>query len=129
MIKTFRWTLVFFAAVFLAGCATTKKILPLHDEMLVYELPYDLTYLRTLDALDLQKGWQLKETDKEKGLITIRNVDYQRLDDSDKRELTFVVKRVDRAHTSVQLVPNSQRTLSGGDMLKAIGEKLGAELK
>jgi len=39
------------------------------------------------------------------------------------------VKRVDRTHTSVTLAPESQRSLSGGDMLKAIDTMLSAELK
>lgn len=124
-----------FAALFitlicsgLTGCATSKKVLPLHDEVLTYELPYDLTYLRTLDALNAQDGWQLEETDKEKGKIRIRNVQYTRMNDSDLRTLTFIVTRIDRKHTSVALAPESQRTLSGGDMLKAISAQLKTEL-
>jgi hypothetical protein len=112
----------------LTGCATSKKVLPLHDEVLSYELPYDLTDLRTLDALNAQDGWQLEATDKEKGMIRIRNVQYTRLNDRDRRVLTFTITRVDRRHTSVALAPESQRTLSGGDMLKAISARLKNEL-
>lgn len=129
MIKAIKTVLTFFLVLSLAGCATTKKVLPLHDEVLVYALPYDLTYLRTFEALDMQAGWLIDNTDKEKGMINIRNIDYARLDDSDKRKLSFLVKRVDRSHTSVQLAEDSQRTLCGGDLLKAVGEKLSAELK
>ncbi|OQA56502.1 MAG: hypothetical protein BWY42_00984 [Candidatus Omnitrophica bacterium ADurb.Bin277] len=111
----------------LAGCATAEKILPLHDETLVYDLPLDLTYLRTMEAVDSRPGWELEGTDKEKGIIKVRNVQYSRLDDSDKRSLTILVRRISAARTSVALAPESQRSLGGGDMLQTIKEKLNAE--
>jgi len=120
--------MIMFLVSGLSGCATAKKVLPLHNEVLTYELPYDLTYLRTLDALNAQSGWLLEETDKEKGLIRVRNIEFSRLDDKDLRVLTFHIKRVDRSHTSVALAPESQRSLSGGDLLKAVGERLQAEI-
>ena len=110
-----------------AGCATAKKILPLHDEVITYNLPYDLTFLKTLDALNLQDGWELSRTEKEKGIICIQNTQYSRFNDADKRTLTFLVKRVDREHTSVSLAPESQRVLTGGDVLKAVGKRISAE--
>lgn len=122
---------VFLIALFgliLAGCSTTEKILPLHDEVLTYELPYDLTYLRALDALNAQSGWLLEQTDKEKGIIKVRNIEYSRLDDADLRTLAFRVKRIDRTHTSVALAPESQRSLNGGDLLEAVDAQLRREL-
>ncbi|HOG24438.1 MAG: hypothetical protein BWY44_01129 [Candidatus Omnitrophica bacterium ADurb.Bin292] len=114
---------------YFSGCATVEKMLPFHDEVLVYELPLDLTYLRTTEAMETLPGWVIESTDKEKGVIAARNVEYSRLDDSDTRTVTVLVKRVDRTHTSVTLAPESQRSLSGGDMLKAIDTMLSAELK
>lgn len=126
LLKTF---LIVLFGLGLASCATGTKGLTLHDEVLIYALPYDLTYLRTLDALNLQDGWELAQTEKEKGIIRVQNTQYSRFDDSDKRSLTFLVKRVDRDHTSVSLAPESQRILSGGDILKAVGKQLSSEVK
>ena len=128
MKNLFSFLLIAILSGCLFGCATAKKVLPLHDEVLIYELPYDLTYLRTLEALDNQSGWVLDETEKEKGIIRIRNVEFSRWDDADLRSLTFNIKRIDRSHTSIALAPESQRSLNGGDMLKVIGDRLKADL-
>ncbi len=113
----------------LAGCNTVGEVLPPNDEVLIYKLPYDLTYLRTMEALDGQGYWQLEETDKEKGIISVRDTNYSRLDDSDLRVITFWVKRVDRGTTSVAIEPKSQKVFGGKKLLDAIGEALGRESK
>ncbi|MFA7254574.1 MAG: hypothetical protein WC133_00545 [Candidatus Omnitrophota bacterium] len=121
--------LVLILGLGLAGCNTVGKVLPINDEVLVYKLPYDLTYLRTMEAIDDKGAWQLEETDKEKGIITVRDTNYSRLDDSDLRVITFVVKRVDRGTTSVSIDPKSQKVCGGKELLKAISEALGREIK
>ena len=112
-----------------AGCNTVGEVLPPNDEVLVYKLPYDLTYLRTMEALNSEGTWQLEETDKEKGTISVRDTNYSRLDDSDLRVITFVVKRVDRGTTSVSIDTESQKVFGGKKLLEAIGGALGREIK
>ncbi|MBI4711057.1 MAG: hypothetical protein HY767_01130 [Candidatus Omnitrophica bacterium] len=113
----------------LVGCNTVGEVLPPNDEVLVYKLPYDLTYLRTMEALNSAADWQLEETDKERGFIRVRDMNYSRLDDSDLRVITFVVKRVDRETTSVAIEPDSQKVFGGKKLLDGIGEALGREIQ
>ena len=128
--KIFSRLMVIFAfALMLAGCNTVGEVLPPNDEVLVYPLPYDLTYLRTMEALDGQGHWQLEETDKEKGLISVRDTNYSRLDDADLRVITFTVKRVDRGTTSVSIDPKSQKVFGGAELMKAVGAALSREIK
>jgi MFS superfamily sulfate permease-like transporter len=117
-----------FSAAF-AGCNSVGEVLPPNDQVLVYKLPYDLTYLRTLEALNAVPNWQLEETDKERGLVSVRNMDYSRLDDSDRRAITFAVKRVDRETTSVSIDPDSQKVFGGKKLLDLVGEALGREIR
>lgn len=112
-----------------AGCNTVGEVLPPNDQVLVYKLPYDLTYLRTLEALNEAPNWQLEETDKEQGFISVRDMNYSRLDDSDLRAITFLVKRVDRETTSVSIDPESQKVFGGKKLLDLIGETLGREIR
>ena len=112
----------------MSGCSTSQKVFPVHDEVLSYKLPYDLTYLRALEALENVSGWELEETEKEKGYITVRNVAYSRFDDADKRRATFLLKRVAREETSIELAPQSQRVVGGDDLLKRISQYLSREL-
>jgi len=112
-----------------SACNTVGKVLPPNDEVLVFQLPYDLTYLHTMEALDGRGSWQLEGTDKEKGVISVRDTNYSRLDDSDKRVITFQIKRVDRGTTSVSIAPDSQKVFGGADLLKVISLALGREIK
>jgi len=114
-------------ALGLAACNTVGEVLPPNDQVLVYKLPYDLTYLRTMEALDSVGTWELEETDKERGLITVRDTNYSRLDDSDLRTVTFLVKRMDRETTSVSIDPDSQKVYGGKKLLEAVGGALGRE--
>ncbi|MFH1799771.1 MAG: hypothetical protein ABH891_02825 [Candidatus Omnitrophota bacterium] len=124
-----KFVLILILGLGLAGCNTVGEVLPPNDEVLVYKLPYDLTYLRAMDALNIVENWQLEETDKEAGLIRVRDMNYSRLDDSDLRVITFVVKRVDRETTSVSIDPKSQKVFGGKKLLEAIGGALGREIK
>ncbi|MCM8775191.1 MAG: hypothetical protein NC930_02385 [Candidatus Omnitrophica bacterium] len=114
------------------GCASyrdvTDKIVPIHDEVLVYELPFDLVYLRTLEALELVDGWELEETEKEKGLIRVRNINFSSFADADKRIATFLVKRISREQTSVELAPESQQVIGVDKLLKSVSTQMAREL-
>jgi MFS superfamily sulfate permease-like transporter len=124
-----KFVLILILGLGFAGCNTVGEVLPPNDEVLVYKLPYDLTYLRTMDALNTTSDWQLEETDKERGIIKVRNMNYSGFDDSDMRTVTFLVKRVDRETTSVSIDPKSQKVLGGKELLEAIGGALGREIK
>lgn len=113
----------------LVGCNTVGEVLPPNDQVLIYKLPYDLTYLRTMEALDSQKNWELETTEKETGLISVQDTNYSRLDDSDLRNITFVIKRVDADTTSVSILPKYQKVYGGEQLLKVIGEYLNREVK
>lgn len=115
--------------ILMSGCFNHNPVLPVHDEVLVYDIPYDLTFLRVIDALQSVAGWDLELTTKEAGLIRVRNIDYGGLDDSDRRTVTFLVKRIDSGKTSVELAPNSQQTLGSGDLLKAVSGELSREVQ
>jgi hypothetical protein len=124
-----KFVLILILGLGLAGCNTVGEVLPPNDEVLVYKLPYDLTYLRTLEALNSVGTWQLEETDKERGMISVRDTNYSRLDDSDLRVITFVIKRVDLETTSVSIDPKSQKVFGGKKLLEVIGRALGCENK
>ncbi len=116
---------------FTAGCKSSIQksiIYPANDEVLQYELPYDLVYLRTLEAVGNMEGWELDITEKEKGTIRVRNLDWTRPDDSDRRLMTFVVKRLTRKITTVEIAPESRHVLGGGAMLKKIEKYVSSEL-
>lgn len=108
-----------------AGCASTKDY-PKYDQVLVYDRPYDYTYLKTLEALNTLPGWVLDETDKNVGLIVMRNVQYGHLFDRDKWVARFTVKSLGRKKTSVELAPTSQKLTQGGDLLKRIDDVMQA---
>lgn len=114
------------------GCNSLSKkaeeVLPTHDEVLYFNLSYDLTFLRTMEALESMSGWELVETEKEKGIIVVRNDDFEGFDDREKRFADFVVTRVDPRTTSVKLEKQSQHVIGGDDMLKAINKYVSREL-
>ena len=114
--------------IFFIGCAAKSKILPLHDEVLRFHLPYDLTYLRSTEALERVEGWELESTEKERGIIQVRNINYSSFDDADKRIATLWVKRIGPRETAVQLAPQSQTTLGGGELLERVSQYLDQEL-
>ena len=111
----------------LAGCASLKdseKSQVIYDQELIYDQPYDWTFLRTMEALNTLPGWTLEETDKLKGLIVLRNVRYGHLFDQDKWVARFRVKSLGRKKTSISLEPSSQDLEQGGELLKQIDEMM-----
>jgi len=123
---------IIFSVVFtlgLAGCAGDKEVLPTHDEVLSYPLPYDLTFLRTIEALESLPDWDLSETEKEKGIIRVHNTSFTSMDDADKREATFIIKRVNSHETSIALAPYSQQVIGAEVLFKRIAQYVSAEVE
>ena len=120
--------LIVFAVLVLSGCASSMKDFPAYDQELIYDRPYDYTYLKTLEALNTLSGWVIEETDKVKGLIVVRNTQYGHLFDRDKWVARFAVKSLGRKQTSVALEPSSQRLEQGGELLKRIDQVMLASL-
>ena len=111
------------------GCVHAPKvILPTYDEVLVFELPYDLVYLRAMEALENVDGWEVEETEKEKGIIRVRNVQFKKVGDMDVQLANILIQRRDRRKTSVSFAEDSQHTLGGDKLLQAISEFVGQEL-
>ena len=109
----------FILLAFLSSCSSLKDF-PAYDQVLIYDRPYDYTFLRTLEALNTFSDWTLEETDKNKGLIVLRNTQYGHFSDKDKWVARFTVKSLGRKQTSVALEPSSQRLEQGGELLKRI---------
>lgn len=110
------------------GCARSSTMLPLHDEVLVYPLPMDLAYLRTLEAVDLHSDWELDRTEKEKGLIYLRNLRYSSFADADRRTATLVLKQTGSHETSIQLAKESRSVVGGDELLDLIKQQLSREV-
>lgn len=124
--------LLFFMLVTLvSGCALSRiggKVMPTYDEVLIYDLPYDLVYLRSLEALESLPDWELEETEKEKGIIRVRNINFSTFTDADQRTATVLVTRINRQKTSVALAPHSRHVVGGGDLLERVSLYLSREL-
>ena len=127
MKKTFNSILVALMLVAGWGCAH-NSVLPIHDEVLVYPLPLDLTFLRTLEAVQKHPDWELDRTDKEKGTITIRNMRFSSFADADRRVATLRIKRENERETSVQFDPKSQAIVGGDEILALVREYLSREV-
>lgn len=127
-----QFLVIFFGLIFVTGfssCSAFKKHILRHeqeaavyDRVLVYDRPYDYTFLKTIEALNTFPEWVLEETDKNKGLIVIRNTQYGHLFDRDKWVARFNIRRLDKRKTSVALEPASQRIEKGGELLDRIDE-------
>ncbi|MBI2167738.1 MAG: hypothetical protein HYU34_05835 [Candidatus Omnitrophica bacterium] len=113
--------------LFLLGGCAHAPLLPIHDEVLVFSLPYDLTFLRVLEAADTHPDWEPNWTDKEKGVIHLQNTRYSSFADADKRSMVLLVKREDEGGSSVRLAPESQAVVGGGEVLKLIQAALSEE--
>ena len=114
--------LVLSILAFISGCASSVKDYPAYDQVLLYDKAYDYTYLKVLEALNTFREWAIEETDKEKGLIVLRNTQYGHLFDHDKWVARFNVKRLGRKKTSVSLDPSTQRIEQGGELLRRIDQ-------
>ena len=115
-----------------AGCLRVESLeeaaLPVHDEKLDYALPYDLTFLRVLEAVDNVDGWGPEETEMMTGKITVRNMQYGSAVDADNRRVTLRIERLEPEKTRISLIPESQRTLGGDKILAKVKEFLDREI-
>ena len=118
--------LTFLLSLASLGCARSS-LLPVHDQVLVYPLPYDLTFLRTIEAIQAHSEWDLDWTDKEKGIISIRNMRYSSFADADRRQAILIVKRLNAHETSVQFDTKSQAVVGGDEILSLIRGQLSSE--
>ena len=109
-----------------AGCAR-NSILPAHDEVLTFNLPYDLAFLRTMEAVEAHPDWDLDMTLKEQGIIKIRNLRYSSFADADQRGATLLLKRIGPRQTSVQFDKESWGVVGGDEILKLINQYLSLE--
>lgn len=109
------------------GCSRAS-ILPVHDDVLVYPLPFDLAFLRTLEAIQDHKDWDLDWTDKEMGIISIRNMRYSSFADADRRQAFLIVKRLNSKETSVQFDPKTNAVVGGDEILSLIRSQLSREV-
>ena len=127
-----KWSLVYVFIMGLAlfsGCALfgdRVEDVPPRERVLLFDRPFDVTYLRTLEALNTFPGWVLEQTDKEKGLIVLRNRQYSHLFDKDKMAARFLLKRVNRQQTSVELDPSSPAFEEEGVLLDRIDQVMKA---
>lgn len=94
--------------------------LPTHDQVLIYDRPYDYTFLRVMQAVQNTPGWDIYETDQMMGLVRAISRDYDDPFNSDKRIGTFFVRRLGRRKTSVAFAPWSRQVIGGDALLKAI---------
>ena len=120
MRKQFSLFILGFMVLSLFNSCSSLKDFPAYDQVLIYDRPYDYTFLKTIEALNTFPDWTLEETDKNKGLIVLRSVNYGHITDRDKWEARFIVKSLGRKQTSVALEPVSQRLAQGGELLKRI---------
>ena len=121
----FVWILAF--SLSLSACASRNAVLPTHDEVLTYNLPYDLTFLRTMEAIEAHPDWDLDVTLKEQGIIKIRNLRYSSYADADQRGGTLLVTRAGPRQTSVQFAKESWGVVGGDEILKLIKQYLSLE--
>lgn len=102
-------------------------MLPLHDEVLVFPLPYDRAFLRTMEAVDAHPEWDLELSDKESGILKIRNYRYSSYADADQRTATLLVKRLGPRRTSIEFDKDSRAVVGGDEVLKLIKQYLALE--
>ena len=111
------------------GCVRDKKPIQVNDEVITFSLPMDLVYLRTLEAAQKHKDWDLERTDKEKGQIYLRNRRYSSYADADQRRVLILLKRVSAKETTVQLDVTSQAVVGGDEILALIKRYMAPEVE
>ena len=110
------------------GCKKDSSLLPVHKEVLVYPLPYDLVYLRTIESVGRHPDWELDYTEKENGVIRIHNQRYSSFADADLRYAKLIIRRLSHNKSSVQFAPESQAIVGGDEILSLIKQSLSAEV-
>ncbi|GEM_PF-738759 len=111
------------------GCAGSKKPVQVYDEVLAFSLPFDLVYLRSMEAVQKHGNWDIERTDKEKGQIYIKNKRYSSYADADLRKGLLVVKRISAKETTVQIDPEFQSVVGGDEVLSLIKHYMAPEVE
>jgi len=119
----------FLILILASGCTSTgkPKFIEVHDEVILAPYALDYTYLRTLEAVQALPDWELDRTDKEKGILHLKNVRFSSFADADMRLATLQLKRVGPRETSVQFTEKTQSIVGGDEVLKAVKQYLGME--
>lgn len=121
----------FVTAFFLAACASSSPYLPVekipasNSEEIHVDKAFDFVYLNVFDAANEMKTWSPTKTLKDEGLIQLRNSQFSRFDESDRREIYLRVRRDTPMKTSVFLEPDSRRVIGADEVLAAVRKKLG----
>jgi hypothetical protein len=120
--------LLLFSVTFF-GCTSDgkPKLLEVHDEVIVSPYAMDYTYLRALEAVQAMPDWELDRTDKEKGILHVRNLRFSSFADADLRTATLQLKRLGPRQTSIQFTQETQSIVWGDEILKAIKQNLALE--
>lgn len=116
--------------VLFSGCASKTCCLPSDQgpasnyQEIVVEKPFDFVYLAVFDVANMLSSWVPDQTVKNEGLIRLRNTQYSRFDDSDRRTIEINIRRDDNSHTRVLLAPQSRNVIGASDVFEAIRLKL-----
>ena len=97
------------ALVLLAGCGIFEKQPPIKYVAYTYEQPFDLVYLKTMDVVDIDNDWAFAYTAKERGVIELKNINYENWFGMDKQYVRLVVRHVSQTETSVEIDPTGSR--------------------
>ncbi len=95
--------------VLLAGCGIFEKQPSIRYMVYTYEQPFDLVYLRAIETLDTNDDWAFSYTDKETGVIALRNMNYENWFGMDRQYVRFVVRHVSQTETSVEIDPSASQ--------------------
>ena len=115
----------------LSGCAGKSNYLlpdqvpPGNSQEVLVEQPYDFVYLAVFDTVNDLTEWAPDKTLQTEGLIRLRNTQFSRLDDSDRRFVQIRIRRDGQFQTSVFLEPESRNIIGASDVLDAIRKKFG----
>ena len=116
-------TSVFFT---LSGCQqVVRHVMPVHDEVLVFNKAMDYTYLRVIDAILATPDWSIYETNKREGMVRAYNMKYaDPFAPLDSRVATFYVKPLSRRRSSLEVARPSQTLIGLDRILKSIKESM-----
>jgi len=122
-----RYGLVFLGVLFsgfiLSACWGGHQIISRaepNERVLEFNKPFDIVYLRTYEAFDSLDHWTQDLTRKENGIIGVRNADFKRFDDADKRRIILSIRRDGDSKTLVSILPEHQHVLGGAKILDHI---------
>jgi hypothetical protein len=105
--------------IIVPGCRTLDDSAIVHNELLMYDEPFDKTFLTVIEAVDKTPGWGLAGTEKAMGKVFVQRTDF-----SITENATILVKIIGPKKTSVELDSTSQRMKGVEALLKQIDLEL-----